>query len=196
MKPTPGGRVFDVADSSMDFIDSTDGLYQLCKDFVTPEMVMAEIGCFRGVSTAIWAQHCKTVYAIDAWLSQLDYHEIPRDWMEKAEPLFDKVCEKYPNIVKMKGMSVEMSRWFTDESLDMVYIDADHREPAVRADLTAWIPKIKHGGIISGHDWCQVGSIIPASRIVIYPEQSWAYRKGYEHDIIGTISPKMDTRTV
>lgn len=167
------GRVFD--DNGLNFIDSTEGLIQLCNDWIDPGMVMAEIGCFRGVSTGIFAGFAKTVYAIDAWLSQSGYTEIPRDLMEKAEPLFDKVMQEHPNIIKMKGMSVDMARNFEDETLDLIYIDADHREPAIRADLSAWVPKVKKGGFVAGHDYCMVGSLVPA--VTVYPEQSWIYRK-------------------
>jgi predicted O-methyltransferase YrrM len=41
----------------------------------------------------------------------------------------------------------------TDESLDWVYIDADHRYESVLNDLRLVYPKVKHGGIIAGHDF-------------------------------------------
>jgi len=37
--------------------------------------------------------------------------------------------------------------------LDLVYIDANHLEHAVYADIQAWYPKIRKGGILCGHDW-------------------------------------------
>ena len=40
-----------------------------------------------------------------------------------------------------------------DNSLDFVYIDADHTEEGVRTDLEAWYSKVKSGGIVSGHDY-------------------------------------------
>lgn len=41
---------------------------------------------------------------------------------------------------------------FARESVDAVFIDADHREEAVRADIAAWLPIVKPGGILAGHD--------------------------------------------
>ena len=35
----------------------------------------------------------------------------------------------------------------------MVYIDGDHRKEPVLADINAWLPKVKKGGIIGGHDY-------------------------------------------
>lgn len=40
-----------------------------------------------------------------------------------------------------------------DEALSFVFIDGDHREPAVAADLRVWWRKVKAGGIFSGHDY-------------------------------------------
>lgn len=40
-----------------------------------------------------------------------------------------------------------------DEILDFVFIDADHREAFARADIAAWVPKVKPEGYITGHDW-------------------------------------------
>lgn len=51
------------------------------------------------------------------------------------------------------GMSVEVAGRFPDESFDFIFIDADHEYESVLADLEAWFPKLKPGGIIGGHDW-------------------------------------------
>jgi methyltransferase family protein len=40
-----------------------------------------------------------------------------------------------------------------DESCDFVYIDADHSFDAVTVDLRTWYPKLKVGGVMSGHDY-------------------------------------------
>lgn len=42
---------------------------------------------------------------------------------------------------------------FTDASFDFVFIDADHRYEGVKADILGWMPKVKKGGIIAGHDY-------------------------------------------
>ncbi len=40
-----------------------------------------------------------------------------------------------------------------DESLDFVFIDADHSYEGCSADLKAWVPKVKESGFVSGHDF-------------------------------------------
>jgi hypothetical protein len=49
----------------------------------------------------------------------------------------------------IKDFSTEAAQLFADQSLDFVYIDAAHDYANVRADLIAWIPKIKTKSSIS-----------------------------------------------
>ena len=49
--------------------------------------------------------------------------------------------------------SVQAATEYDDASLDFVYIDADHSYESVTADINAWLPKIKSGGYLGGHDW-------------------------------------------
>jgi hypothetical protein len=42
---------------------------------------------------------------------------------------------------------------FPPECLDFVYLDARHDEASVLADLECWWPRIRRGGIMSGHDY-------------------------------------------
>jgi predicted O-methyltransferase YrrM len=53
----------------------------------------------------------------------------------------------------MKMSSLEAAALIPDGSLDFVYIDADHWFTAVIDDLRAWIPKVRKGGVIAGHDF-------------------------------------------
>ena len=49
--------------------------------------------------------------------------------------------------------SVEAAGDIEDESLDFVFIDADHSFEGASRDLKAWIPKVKPGGLVTGHDF-------------------------------------------
>ena len=42
---------------------------------------------------------------------------------------------------------------FKNESLDFVYIDANHEFRYIAEDLAEWTKKVKKGGIVSGHDY-------------------------------------------
>lgn len=49
--------------------------------------------------------------------------------------------------------SENASSFFNDESFDFVYIDANHSYEYVKKDIELWYPKVRKGGILSGHDY-------------------------------------------
>lgn len=53
----------------------------------------------------------------------------------------------------LRGLSIEMAKRVPDESLSLVYLDADHSYEGVTSDLQAWFPKVVKGGVIAGHDY-------------------------------------------
>lgn len=40
-----------------------------------------------------------------------------------------------------------------DDSIDILYIDGGHTHDIVKRDLLDYYPKVKHGGVIGGHDY-------------------------------------------
>lgn len=57
------------------------------------------------------------------------------------------------NKAVMRMTSLEAAQQVEDGSLDFVYIDGDHRFDAVMMDIILWAPKVRRGGIVSGHDY-------------------------------------------
>jgi len=58
----------------------------------------------------------------------------------------------------MRGCaSVEEAEYQDTESMDFVFVDADHFYESVRADLLAWWPKVQGSGIMAGHDYNGMG---------------------------------------
>jgi len=53
----------------------------------------------------------------------------------------------------MKMTSMDAVKQIADESLDFIYVDGRHDYDYVMADLVYWIPKVRKGGIVSGHDF-------------------------------------------
>lgn len=43
--------------------------------------------------------------------------------------------------------------WPDSVTLDMVFLDADHRYEFVRQDINLWWPKLRKGGVMVGHDY-------------------------------------------
>ena len=55
------------------------------------------------------------------------------------------------NPVRM--LSIEAAELYEDNSLDFVCIDASHDYENVKADIIAWLPKVRSGGILAGDDF-------------------------------------------
>lgn len=74
------------------------------------------------------------------------------DWAKVEGELREALWKFEERGVLFKGDSLDAATTIADGSLDFVFVDADHREAAVRADILAWRPKIKPGGMLLGHD--------------------------------------------
>ncbi len=123
------------------------------------EIIVAEIGSWKGMSTAVIAKTVKpfngTVFAIDHWQGSIGVPE-----HKQAET--NDMLTNFRHNMKSLGLedtvhpmvmdSVTASSIFRDNSLDMVFIDADHRYSHIKQDIELWLPKLKPYGIISGHD--------------------------------------------
>jgi len=59
--------------------------------------------------------------------------------------------KKYVNVIKNDSVAAAVG--YGDNSLDFVFIDAEHTKDATLRDLRAWYPKVKSGGTIAGHDY-------------------------------------------
>ena len=101
----------------------------------------------------------KVAVAIDIWTetgikSQNDdscaQQELDRQYMGLVN-----LSQRDPRVQVIKDFSLNCCGGFQDNYFDMVYIDADHTEEAVYADLLAWYPKVRAGGVLSGHDYCE-----------------------------------------
>jgi predicted O-methyltransferase YrrM len=53
----------------------------------------------------------------------------------------------------VRKASLEAVNDYEDESLDVVFLDASHKYEDIKSDMISWYPKVKKGGIFSGHDY-------------------------------------------
>jgi hypothetical protein len=139
--------------------------------------VGAEIGVSHARSTCTLLQNCpniKTLYAIDSW----EPHEDWLMWPPVDKPIYTITEEEqnevkahaYENmrvsghehkVVKMEMRSIDAAAKIPDGSLDFVFLDAHMNEQDVIQDLEAWYPKVKVGGLFTGHDWGCPQVVIP-----------------------------------
>jgi hypothetical protein len=131
------------------------GLVNLIHDLKGNNLTMAEIGVYAGESTSIFAasKRFKTIHAVDPWKNGYDDSDpasITFD-MNLVEKEFDSVVQRYDPIIVKHNISREALQLPAD--LDLVYIDANHQYAAVINDFKTYLPLIKRGGAISGHDY-------------------------------------------
>lgn len=72
--------------------------------------------------------------------------------------------------------SLTAATFFPDRSLDWVHLDARHDYQHVRADIQAWLPKVKHGGWLSGDDFDPVKwpEVVAAVRDSLPEATAWS----------------------
>ena len=134
-----------------------EGLLDLITELgETTGKTMVEIGTFTGESTVIFADHFKEVIGIDPMLPEYDKQD-PTSKFDFNEVLkmFLLRTENYNNISLIQKTSDDAVNDFKDASIDFVYIDGIHQYPNVLSDIKNYLPKIKKGGIIGGHDYGQ-----------------------------------------
>lgn len=109
------------------------------------------------------------------------------DNMRAAQAVADRYAGRATLI---HAPSVEAANQVPDASQDMVFLDADHRYSSVVADIAAWLPKVKPGGWLAGHDYntpgigSEVAKAVRDSGLSIETGQfyTWFHRVGVGYD--------------
>lgn len=118
--------------------------------------MIVEVGTYKGKSILYLAEHIKEhklnvkLYGVDNFKGESTVNEtsdqIRDDYYRNIRPLKNYINTlEYPSLQAVKG--------FPDGILAFVFIDAAHDYDSVKADILAWLPKVKKGGILSGHDY-------------------------------------------
>jgi hypothetical protein len=125
--------------------------------------VCVEVGSWHGRSIRYWAhafatrgKHAVKLYCIDPsveggkWGQPDGLHD---DWGHLLSNLAAAPPEERALIHPVRTISVRAAKMFGRREVAAAFIDGNHEEPFVRDDIQVWLPTIKMGGIISGHDY-------------------------------------------
>jgi len=127
-----------------------------------------EVGVWKGTSAAYMAVEIinsgKNIKfdCIDTWNGSSEHLDINSSvyepgMVEDKDFLYNTFIEGMKPVeghyTAYRTTSIEASKQYEDNSLDFVFIDAAHDYDSVKADIEAWIGKVKEGGILAGHDY-------------------------------------------
>ncbi|MGH7139679.1 MAG: class I SAM-dependent methyltransferase [Pirellulales bacterium] len=99
----------------------------------------------------------RRLHLVDAWRRLPDYHDINNLSDEEHRARLDELPEKLAahrgryQIHRM--LTDDAAAEFKDESLDFVYLDANHTYESTTRSLRLWYGKLRRGGLLAGHDF-------------------------------------------
>lgn len=131
----------------------------LVNHYLKPSMQGAELGVFAGeFSRVLWMTRPQKLYLVDLFFGVQGSGD--RDgnnmaYIDMNEALFHlkQVYAEDERVVVLQQSSQDFLMSCPNDSLDFVYIDADHSYDSVKADITIAFEKVKNGGYIMGHDY-------------------------------------------
>lgn len=139
------------------------GLYrQAVSEFDSGTFV--EVGSWKGRSSVFLGVEIINsgkpikLYCVDTWKGSVEHQGM--DCLKNDslyEEFIDNIKPLTSVIVPMRLPSLEAAKQFEDNSIDFVFIDASHEYEDIKADIAAWYPKVKIGGLFAGHDYGWAG---------------------------------------
>lgn len=141
-------------------------LYKRLADSFEDGAKFVEVGCWLGKSLGAMASYCAgkdvSLYAVDTFKGSpgtVDEH-LHSPLVEKeggtVRHLFEanmQTCGLNGNLHILETESTDAATAFKDGELDAVFIDASHDRASVERDIDAWLPRVRSGGVLSGHDF-------------------------------------------
>ena len=128
--------------------------------------ICAEIGVWAGGFSAriVQLRKPRELHLIDPWLfaptlPERMYGGAVATDQAYMDALMASVVKRFandPGVKVHRRSSLEGAQSFKDGYFDWVYLDGDHSQESVLADLKAWLPKVKNGGVIVCDDYTWV----------------------------------------
>jgi cephalosporin hydroxylase len=119
-----------------------------------------EVGCWKGRSAAFMAVEIINsgfnikFDCVDTWEGSVEHQHIDEIINKNLYDVFLQNTKSVNKIINPKKMdSLTAAKEYENESLDFVFIDASHEYEDVLNDIKSWMPKVKVGGTIAGHDY-------------------------------------------
>jgi len=132
------------------------------------DLGLVGVGVEVGVHTGRFAEQIlsqwsgRRLWLVDPWQHLSDYLDsfnATDEIMERRYKLARHRLERWRKRVGwIRERSEAAAKRFDQCACDFVYIDANHSYEHVRRDLRLWYPKVRRGGLFSGHDYFDAAS--------------------------------------
>lgn len=118
--------------------------------------VCVELGTWLGASAIPVARSIRrwrgTLTCVDTWAGDVNEAHATSPWMLVSCARNFVNAGVSANVRLIPSTTIEAAQCWR-EPIDYLYIDADHAYESVLADLEAWMPHVKPGGLIVGDDY-------------------------------------------
>jgi len=141
------------------WVAEENALTTLATKVAKQSAVLVEVGSWFGNSTCLLAN---VVKASGGHLHCVDHWKGSEGTLTRQEATEQDIYGLFVENMRGLGLweyitpmvidSKTACETFKDNSIDFLFLDGDHRYQQFKEDLTIWIPKMKTGGIICGHD--------------------------------------------
>jgi hypothetical protein len=151
------------------------------KDFLPKNPITLEIGVEHGHFSKILYEIIQPseMHLLDPWevnhlgprYKKNHMNNVPT--AHSSPQSLENIRNKYGEEIKEgrvfihQGYSFGLYKEFKDYYFDLVYIDGCHLYESVKNDIKNFLPKIKNGGILSGHDY--------ATKEVVFEQENKEY---------------------
>jgi predicted O-methyltransferase YrrM len=114
----------------------------------------AEIGVRRGdlTESLLLNNDNLKMICVDIWDDSPELNE-HHDHLSNYQIYKNKIEPFKNRVIEHRMLSTQAASFVEDNSLDFIFIDATHTKKAFIEDYSFWFKKLKHNGIISGHDY-------------------------------------------
>lgn len=115
---------------------------------------ICEIGVAEGYNASYLAK-CDPdeLVMVDTWQTSEYYHFWHQEVFDQWHRSVLRLASQHPCMKIMKCDSLDAVKQFDDLHFDFIYVDASHDYTSARANLRAWWPKLRYGGVLAGHDY-------------------------------------------